>query len=218
MQGPAAAQLLQPVTQASSSGSAGGVMGIGRRGLTVAAAAGSALRLALAEEVKAGGVASLWRGVIPTLWRDVPFSMVYWLGYERVREAAMHVIATSKNASSEPHSVTERFAVSFLAGAASGSIAAALTTPLDVVKTRVQVQTYELQQLARPGTAAVRDASRLKTTSTMTVLRRIVAEEGAGALFSGLGARLAKVAPACAIMISSYEVCKLLLGERLHAH
>jgi hypothetical protein len=31
------------------------------------------------------GWRSLWRGVGPALWRDVPFSAMYWLGAEEIR-------------------------------------------------------------------------------------------------------------------------------------
>ena len=42
----------------------------------------------------------------------------------------------------------------------------------------------------------------------MAIMRSIVAKEGLQGLFTGLIPRLAKVAPACAIMISSYEAGK----------
>ena len=48
-----------------------------------------------------------------------------------------------------------------------------------------------------------------RTDSTWRLLVEIVREEGPRAVFAGLGARLAKVAPACAVMISSYEAAKL---------
>jgi solute carrier family 25 protein 39/40 len=32
--------------------------------------------------VATDGARSLWRGLGPTLWRDVPFSGIYWAGYE----------------------------------------------------------------------------------------------------------------------------------------
>ena len=35
--------------------------------------------------VRREGVAALWKGLAPTLWRDVPFSMLYWLGYEKLK-------------------------------------------------------------------------------------------------------------------------------------
>ncbi|OBT51000.1 hypothetical protein VE04_08502, partial [Pseudogymnoascus sp. 24MN13] len=37
------------------------------------------------EMTKTSGYASLWRGLTLTLWRDVPFSGIYWWGYETVR-------------------------------------------------------------------------------------------------------------------------------------
>ena len=42
----------------------------------------------------------------------------------------------------------------------------------------------------------------------MAIARELVGDQGGRALFSGLVPRLLKVAPACAIMISSYEFCK----------
>ena len=39
----------------------------------------------LRANVKDNGFLSLWRGLGPTLWRDVPFSVVYWYGYEFLR-------------------------------------------------------------------------------------------------------------------------------------
>lgn len=44
--------------------------------------------------------------------------------------------------------------------------------------------------------------------STMTgIMKAIVRDEGAVGLYKGLAPRLTKVAPACAIMIASYNFC-----------
>lgn len=80
----------------------------------------------------------------------------------------------------------------FLAGAAAGSVAALATTPLDVVKTR--------QQLAAGSGAAAE--------GVLSVVR----SEGAAALFAGVVPRVARVAPANAIMISTYELGKRTLA------
>jgi hypothetical protein len=51
-------------------------------------------------------------------------------------------------------------------------------------------------------------SSSIHPSSTMGVMRTIVSEEGWWGLTNGLGARIGKIAPACAIMITSYEIAK----------
>uniref|UniRef100_A0A3Q3Q3H5 Mitochondrial glutathione transporter SLC25A40 n=3 Tax=Monopterus albus TaxID=43700 RepID=A0A3Q3Q3H5_MONAL len=139
--------------------------------------------------VEKEGRLSLWRGLGPTLLRDVPFSAMYWYNYER-----------SKSWLCEQYNTREpTFAITFISGAVSGSIASIVTLPFDVVKTRRQVELGELQ---------AKNLSHQVSSSTLSVMRRIVAHNGFGGLFAGFLPRLIKVAPACAIMISSYEFGK----------
>jgi solute carrier family 25 protein 39/40 len=49
--------------------------------------------------------------------------------------------------------------------------------------------------------------------STFQVLKEIYGEEGWKGLTRGIIPRVAKVAPACAIMISSYEIGKLYFNN-----
>lgn len=135
-----------------------------------------------ARVVRSGGVGSLWTGLGASLWRDVPFSCIYWALYEALRRRA--------KATHPQGEVTTSAA--FLAGAAAGSVAALATTPLDVVKTR--------QQLAAGSGAAAE--------GVLSVVR----SEGAAALFAGVVPRVARVAPANAIMISTYELGKRTLA------
>jgi solute carrier family 25 protein 39/40 len=77
-------------------------------------------------ELANGGIGSLWRGVSPTLWRDVPFSAIYWSAYEYCKKTL------------EPWSNSERGSpglAAFISGASSGTLAAIATHPFDLVTT-----------------------------------------------------------------------------------
>lgn len=169
------------------------------------------------------GVRSLWRGLTLTLWRDVPFSAIYWWGYEygrnvitdvrgraqarndgaefRVGRGEEKLRRRSRSRSRENH--TETLVDSFIAGAGSGAVAAFVTTPFDVGKTRQQVLHHTKEELSSASRSI-----RPEEKSMPRFLWHIFQEQGASGLFRGWTARCLKVAPACAIMISSYEVGK----------
>ena len=47
-----------------------------------------------------------------------------------------------------------------------------------------------------------------RSRGNITIAKELIREQGVRGLFAGIIPRLLKVAPACAIMISSYEFCK----------
>ena len=146
----------------------------------------------LLKNVRSNGFASLYRGLKPTLWRDVPFSVLYWSFYERFREML--------------DVVDNLFLRSFLAGASAGSIAAFATTPFDVIKTRQQVDIF---QEGNPVPFVKKDNV---PKGTFELASKITREEGIPRLFTGVTPRVVKVAPACAIMIATYEIGKSYFG------
>ncbi|KAF2661547.1 mitochondrial carrier protein-like protein [Lophiostoma macrostomum CBS 122681] len=176
------------------------------------------------------GVRSLWRGLTLTLWRDVPFSAIYWWGYEsgrnmladvRGRAEARHdgtefragrgeerIRRRSRSRSNENHTAT--LVNSFIAGAGSGAVAAFITTPFDVGKTRQQVAQHASEG-AQKGSAA--KIVRPEEKSMPRFLWHIFEEQGIRGLFKGWTARCLKVAPACAIMISTYEFGKKMATD-----
>ena len=156
------------------------------------------------------GYASLWRGLTLTMWRDVPFSGLYWWGYEagRNRLGDLRYVPvegnTSRSSTGKYENHTATFVDSFIAGAASGAVAAVVTTPFDVGKTRQQVSERDSKMSATGSKGVLRPEER----SMPRFLYHIWKEEGSAGLFRGWAARCLKVAPACAIMISSYELGK----------
>jgi len=152
------------------------------------------VRAMLAEIVREQGPRGLFLGLSSTLWRDVPFSALYWFGVERMREAIL------RRGWFEGTSVQKPLAA-LVAGALAGGSAAFATTPFDVVKTRQQL----CRTAASSGGAGASSAEGLWAT-----LARIAREEGARELLAGSVPRVARVAPACAIMLGSYETTKIL--------
>ncbi|XP_025773429.1 solute carrier family 25 member 39 isoform X2 [Puma concolor] len=157
---------------------------------------GACVRAAMAQ----GGWRSLWLGWGPTALRDVPFSgrnqgvslrpqALYWFNYELVKSWLSGL---------RPKDQTS-VGISFVAGGISGTVAAILTLPFDVVKTQ--------RQVALGAVEAVR-VTPPHADSTWLLLRRIRAESGTRGLFAGFLPRIIKAAPSCAIMISTYEFGK----------
>lgn len=133
----------------------------------------------VANLVRKQGSMSLWKGLGASLWRDVPFSGLYWANYEGLKSWF------NRNG-------REGTSVAFASGAMSGIVAALVTSPFDVLKTRRQALI-----MSTPS----------HTTATIPLLRRMVQTEGYSVLYTGIGPRMAKIAPACGIMIACYEVC-----------
>lgn len=130
--------------------------------------------------VEKQGFRCLWRGLGPTLWRDVPFSGIYWAGYENWKSLF------------ERHG--HRGALfAFFSGAISGTTAALITSPFDVLKTRRQ--------------SLIMSSASSKVSSSVPFMLHILRTEGPSALFAGILPRTAKIAPACGIMIACFEVC-----------
>lgn len=148
------------------------------------------IREMVRQTVSAHGVSGFWRGLSPTLWRDVPFSGIYWILVERLR---LRMQVHSDNIA----------VVSAVSGALSGMVAALFTHPFDVVKTRRQV--FAISATAFPQGA----------NSTWGMLRHIVHNQGMQGLMVGVVPRVAKVAPSTAIMLTTYEVGKRFFHEAL---
>lgn len=164
--------------------------------------------------VRQEGVVGLYRGLAPSLMRDVPFSSIYWMSIEYCRSKWLDYDGSNYQRREEL-STLEHAGRALFNGTVSGLIAAACTTPLDVIKTNRQLQIDMLSE--QPGVLLSSEggmaASKRKATS-LDIAKRIFAEEGIQGFWRGNAARMTKVAPACACMIASYEVGqKLYLSE-----
>ncbi|VDL63710.1 unnamed protein product [Nippostrongylus brasiliensis] len=148
------------------------------------------------------GIPGFYLGLLPTLLRDIPFSAIYWAFYDTLKNRLM----TWKNMKETS------FSLSFASGAMAGSFAAVITTPFDVIKTHLQIKLGD-------GSAAVRVPIAATVREIINKVRLRIFNFSVNYKywsFSGVVPRVAKVAPACAVMIGSYEYFKVYF-ERVNA-
>ncbi|KAL0458737.1 UNVERIFIED_CONTAM: Mitochondrial RNA-splicing protein MRS3 [Sesamum latifolium] len=123
---------------------------------------------------------------------ECTFTAVHFATYEAAKRGLMEVSPESVN--------DERLVVHATAGAAAGALAAALTTPLDVVKTQLQCQ-------------GVCGCDRFVSGSIRDVVRTIIRKDGYRGLMRGWMPRMLFHAPAAAICWSTYEAAKSFFQE-----
>ncbi|EEH49500.1 uncharacterized protein PADG_05579 [Paracoccidioides brasiliensis Pb18] len=135
-------------------------------------------------------IRELYRGTSITIAREIPFTVLQFTMWEAMKDAY-----ASRTAGLDAGTVTGSgskgisAAPSALFGSLAGSIAAGLTTPLDVVKTRVMLARREGSDKVR-----VRD-----------VVCGILKEEGIGAFWRGIGPRVAWIGIGGAVFLGSYQ-------------
>ncbi|GHP07645.1 hypothetical protein PPROV_000638700 [Pycnococcus provasolii] len=153
--------------------------------------------------VRTEGIGALWRSYPLTAATNVPFTCVYFTAYE----TAKAFLGGGDDGPVEQ----------CVAGGVAGGLAAAATTPLDVVKTRMQTFAEEVPKPSLAISATT--SSSISTTSTSAsasppslsssaALRLILREDGARGLLRGLMPRVLFHVPAAAISWTTYETCK----------
>ncbi|KAL7470397.1 hypothetical protein ACHAXS_010621 [Conticribra weissflogii] len=191
--------------------------------------------------LRTNGISSLYVGLGPTLWRDVPFSAIYWLCLERFKTALSESNDLGQWGGQYYHDRGSKIPPSlqgthaFVSGAGAGAIAAAFTTPFDVVKTRRQMMGGQIETTIPVGTCDYSGCGTLSGSQSFKDYRisavgygrvnlgtfghmtQIIQHEGMSGLWKGNTTRMVKVAPACAIMISCYELGKRVFGDALES-
>lgn len=134
----------------------------------------------------------LWTGLGAQLARDVPFSAICWSTLEPTRRWLLGLMGDDKNA-------VGILGANFSAGFVAGSLAAAATCPLDVAKTRRQIE---------------KDPIRALTMTTRKTLMEVWRDGGMKGLFTGVGPRVGRAGPSVGIVVSFYEVVKYVFHHQ----
>jgi len=133
------------------------------------------------------GIKGFYVGYNITLLREIPFALVQFPIYEKAKKFWSKI---------QNHSISPWQAA--LCGSFSGGIAAAVTTPMDLIKTRLMLG---------------RDANGVLYKGPMDVFRRVFAEEGRRTLFSGMGPRVMWISIGGSVFFGAYETFNNLLVD-----
>ncbi|XP_024397817.1 S-adenosylmethionine carrier 1, chloroplastic/mitochondrial isoform X1 [Physcomitrium patens] len=142
----------------------------------------SAVRQIVAKE----GIRGLYAGFRSFLLRDLPFDAFQFCIYEQLK------ISYAKRVRRELNDTETAFI-----GAIAGAMTGAVTTPLDVIKTRLMIQGPNQQY------KGIQDC-----------VVKIIRDEGAGTLFQGLGPRILWIGVGGSIFFGALEKTKESMEER----
>lgn len=171
------------------------------------------------------GLRGLYKGYWSTLGSFGPFSAVYFVFYEyftnvlkmwymsstfvRPLSKAGGAREAVKDTNAAALSPTAKFAVALGAGAGGNVVASLCTNPLELVKTRLQVQRAVLYRQTAASTIAVHP--KLYTYHYQGIrdgLVQMARTEGVRALWRGVGSRIAYTAPNAALTMGFFELLK----------
>ncbi|KAL7116531.1 hypothetical protein ACP275_03G010300 [Erythranthe tilingii] len=141
-----------------------------------------AVRLIVAKE----GFRGLYAGYGSFLLRDLPFDAIQFCIYEQLRIG--YKLAAKRDLNDPENAII---------GAFAGAITGAMTTPLDVIKTRLMIQ-----------------GSAKQYNSIRHCINTILKEEGSSAFFRGMGPRVLWIGIGGSIFFGVLEKTKQLISQK----
>jgi solute carrier family 25 S-adenosylmethionine transporter 26 len=126
--------------------------------------------------------------------RDVPYAIIGAIAYDALQGLVMAKRRAAEAAGKDTKSVGQ--VQDALCGALAGGISTYLTTPMDVIKTRLMITD--------------------KYSSVPDAIRRILREDGFATFFAGANSRLLHKIPANGLFFLVYESFRLMLGAVEH--
>lgn len=181
---------------------------------------------------------ALWRGYGALTTRNLPHTAMQFPLFERFKAAISDANDARKKRTgreNERMTLLERGAITATAAGTAGAISAVITTPIDVVKTRIMLaaattfasqQTEGASSSATAGNAPVDATGRSSAKaasapapklSSMAIAREIVAQQGWKGLFRGGALRGVWTMLGSGLYLGVYESGRLYLAGRRDA-
>lgn len=154
----------------------------------------------------------LFRGYTVLAARNLPFTAMQFPIYEHLRKA-IHTSREQKGTSSG--SLLEVATVTAISAGAAGSLAAVVTTPVDVVKTHMMLSASndepDIEKQKKAGlTSAIKKVAR--RSGGIAVAKEIIAENGVRGLFRGALLRAVWAAFGSGLYLGVYESGRIYLA------
>jgi len=145
--------------------------------------------MSFTEIIRECGMTGLYKGAAACLMRDIPFGAIYFPAYA----AFMNYFVNREGSAGASSSNI------LVSGTLAAVPASLLTSPMDLVKTRMQVA-------SRPGEEVY--------SGIGDCIRKIHQTEGIAAFFKGSFPRVARIAPQFGLSLFAYEKVSQLIGFR----
>lgn len=140
--------------------------------------------------LKTEGFRGFYRGFGLSLMTYSPSSAVWWASYGSSQRVIWRLLGHGSDKKNNPPSMTKIVCVQAAGGVIAGAVTSCITTPLDTIKTRMQVMDSKNRQTARQ------------------VVKNLIAESGWKGLYKGLGPRFFNSSAWGTSMIVAYEYLK----------
>ncbi|CAI0454516.1 unnamed protein product [Linum tenue] len=137
--------------------------------------------------VRSDGIRGLYRGFGLSVMTYSPSSAVWWASYGSSQRIIWRFLGYGTDAEPAAPSDSKIVAVQASGGIIAGATASCITTPLDTIKTRLQVMGHERKSTARQ------------------VVKTLVKDDGWTGLYKGLGPRFVSMSAWGTSMILAYE-------------
>eukprot|EP00250_Pteridium_aquilinum_P006456 c16379_g1_i1 orf=111-1076(+) len=140
--------------------------------------------------LKADGIRGLYRGFGMSVITYSPSSAVWWASYGASQRLIWKALDNWRDSNQHEREQWQVVSVQAAGGIAAGSVASIVTTPLDTIKTRLQV----IDTVEKP--------------TILSTVKALLKEDGPKGLYRGLGPRFLSVSAWGTCMIVSYEFLK----------
>lgn len=150
--------------------------------------------------LRSDGIRGLYRGFGLSVMTYSPSSAVWWATYGSSQRAIWRFLGNGSESVGTPPSQWAIMLVQTGGGIVAGATASCITTPLDTIKTRLQVMGNE------------------KRPTTKQVVKQLISDDGWLGLYRGLGPRFFSMSLWGTSMILAYEFLKRSCTQEFSTH